>query len=156
MSRPESVSSRMAVFRFEHHELEDLVALLLAAGEPFVDGAGGEFAVDLQQVHFGVEILVIGDGVDVLALGQAGLERGADEVGIGDTGDFGRVLEGQEDAGARPLVDGHAEDFLAIEGDGAAGDDIAFMAGDDFREGGFAGTVRAHDGVDFTGSGPRG
>jgi hypothetical protein len=45
-SRPESVSSSTAIFGFEQVELQDLVALLLAAGEALVDAALAERGVD--------------------------------------------------------------------------------------------------------------
>ena len=140
-----------AVFRLEHHHLEDLVALLFAAGEAFVHRAGGEFPVHLEVVHLRVEVLVVGDRVDFLALRQARLEGGADEVGVGDAGNFGRILESEEDAGARALVDAHAQQVPAVHGDGAAGNDVAFVAGDHLRERRLAGAVRAHDGVDLAG-----
>jgi hypothetical protein len=44
-----------------------------------------------------------------------------------------------------------ASRLMAVHGDGAAGDDVAFVAGDHLREGRFAGAVRAHDGVDLAG-----
>ena len=44
MSRPESVSSSTASFGLLQRELEDLHALLLAAGEALVEVAGGELA----------------------------------------------------------------------------------------------------------------
>ena len=63
------------VFRLEHRHLEDFVALLLAAGEAFVDRARGEFAVHLEQVHLLVELLVVVGRLEFLALGQARLQR---------------------------------------------------------------------------------
>ena len=51
MSRPESVSSRIASFGIEHGHLEDLVALLFAAGKAFVDGPVEQALVDVQDVH---------------------------------------------------------------------------------------------------------
>ena len=60
------------VFGLQHHELEDLIALLFAAGEAFIDAAAGEAAVHLELVHAGVERFVELHGVDVLALRQAG------------------------------------------------------------------------------------
>jgi hypothetical protein len=62
-----------------------------------------------------------------------------------------RVLEGEKEAGAAALIDGHVEDVFAIEQDLAAGDFVVFVTAEDLAEGAFAGAVRAHDGVDFTG-----
>ena len=96
-------------------------------------------------------MFVEGDGVDVFAFREAGFEGGAEEVGIGDAGNLVGVLEGEEEAGAGAGVDGHVEDVLAVEGDGACGDFVFFVAGEDFGKGAFAGAVGSHDGVDFTG-----
>ena len=64
-----------------------------------------------------------------------------------DAGHLDRVLHGQEQAGAGPLVDGHREHVLAVEGDRAAGDGVLRVAGDRVGQGGLAGAVGAHDGV---------
>ena len=48
MSRPESVSSSTAICGLEHRHLQDLDALLLAAGEAVVEVAAGQLAVDLR------------------------------------------------------------------------------------------------------------
>ncbi|MEY9850744.1 hypothetical protein ABH923_000422 [Leifsonia sp. EB41] len=72
------------------------------------------------------------------------------EVGVGHTGDLDRVLHGEEQAGAGTGVDGHREDVLAVERDGAAGDRVLRVAGDRVGEGGLARAVGAHDGVDLT------
>ena len=140
-----------SVFGFQHHELEDLVAFFLATGEAFVDGTAGEGAIHFELVHAGVELLVEGDGVDVFAFGKAGFEGGAEKVCVGDAGDFVGVLEGEEKAGAGAGVNFKVEDVLAVEGDGACGDFVVAVAGEDFRQGAFAGAVGSHDGVHFTG-----
>ena len=95
-------------------------------------------------------MLVVFDGVEFLALGQTGLKRGADEVGNRHAGDFHRVLEGDKKPRAGALVGLlHFKKIQAIERDRAAGDLIVGVAGHDFGEGGFAGTVLAHDRVDL-------
>ena len=76
---------------------------------------------------------------------------GADEVGDTDAGDLARILEGEENAGAGTLVNGHFKNPFSLQGDGAAGDNISFVAGDDLGKGGFSGAVWPHDGVDFAG-----
>ena len=50
-----------------------------------------------------------------LALRHAGLDGGAEEVGDRDAGDFARVLEREEDAGARALIGFLREDRDAVE-----------------------------------------
>ncbi len=110
-----------AVFRVEHHHLEDLVAFFLTAGEAFVDCAGGKFSIHFQEIHFLVERFIVTDGVDVLAFREARLEGGADEVGIRDAGDFVRILKSEENSGAGTLVDRHFGDVLAIHSDFTCG-----------------------------------
>jgi hypothetical protein len=52
MSRPESVSSRIASFGSSTASLEDLVALLLATRESFVDAALQQPVVEVQHRQF--------------------------------------------------------------------------------------------------------
>ena len=106
--------------RAQQLELQDLVALLLAAGEALVDVALGERRVHLEALH---RLLLLLDPQPQLGgLAADGGGGGAQEVGDGDAGHLDGVLHRQEDAGAGPLVDGHLEDVLAVEGDGAGGD----------------------------------
>ena len=131
--------------RLEQLQLEDLVALLLAAGEALVEVALGEGGVDGQRVHGGLDLLD-----EVAQLGRLAADRGdrgAQEVGDRHAGDLDRVLHGQEQAGAGALVDGHGQHVLAVERDGAAGDHVLRVTRDRVGEGGLAGAVRAHDGV---------
>ena len=117
-----------SVFWLQHHELEDFVALLFAAGEAFIDAAASEAAVHFELVHAGVELFVELHGVDVLSLRQAGFEGGAEEVGVADAGYLVRVLEGEEEPSAAACIDGHVEDVFAIEQDLAASDFVVFVA----------------------------
>ena len=103
MSRPESVSSRIATLGFEQLELGDLVALLLAAGEALVDGALGERRVEVELLHGGVDVLDPGAQLRRLAV-DGGL-GGAQEVGHRDAGHLDGVLHRQEQPGAGALVD---------------------------------------------------
>ena len=50
--------------RLEHQHLQDLVALLLAAGEPFVDAARQEALVHLHELHLAAHELQEFVGVD--------------------------------------------------------------------------------------------
>jgi hypothetical protein len=109
-----------------------------------------ERAVNLEQVHFFVEPLVIGGGVQLLALAEASLQRGAEEIGDAHAGDFARVLEREEKAGAGALVGLQFEDRTAVEEHFAAGDRVIRVAGDGLGQRGFAGAVGAHDGMNLT------
>ena len=84
----------------------------------------------------------------VLALG---VERGLQEVGVVHAGDLDGVLEGHEDAFARPLVGIHLEEVLALEQHRAAGHFVFRMAGQRPRQGALAGAVGPHDGVHLAG-----
>ena len=138
-----------AVLRLEHHHLQDLVALLLTAGETFVDRTRGELAIHFEQIHLGVKVLVIGHRVDFLAFWQTRLQRRADEVGVGNSGHFRGILEGEKDPGARAFVDRHFADVLTVDRHRSARDHITFVTGDHLRQRRFAGSVGSHDGVDF-------
>ena len=136
--------------RLEQLELQDLVALLLAAGEALVDVALGEGRVHLQPRHR--LLLLLDPQAQLGGLAADGGGRGAQEVRDRDAGDLDGVLHRQEDAGAGALVDGHREDVLAVEGHGAAGDGVLRVAGDGVGQRRLAGAVRAHDRVGLAGA----
>src|SRR4029078_12899641 len=131
--------------------LEDLVALLLAAREALVDRAAEERLIHLQQLHLRLHELHELDGVDVrfVAVLADGVQRRLEEVAVADAGDLDRVLEGEEDAFAGALLGIEVEQILAVELDGAAGDLVAALAGEDVGERALAGAVRPHDRVHF-------
>ena len=139
--------------RLQHRHLEDLVALLLAAGKPDIDRA-------LQQVLADVEILELGahDAQELprvkfgfAAVATAGVERGAQEIHVVHAGDFDRVLEGEKEPLARPLVGRHRQEVAAEIGHRALADFIAFTAGEYGGQRRFARAVRPHDRVHFAG-----
>ena len=107
MSRPESVSSRIATSGSKQRELEDLVALALAAGEPLVQVALGERAVHAEAVHPLVEGEADLEHREVLDAGARG-DRLAQELDDRDARDRLWVLEGEEQPLAGPLVGGSA------------------------------------------------
>ena len=78
-----------------------------------------------------------------------GVQRRAQERHGGDTRDFHRILEREEYALGGTLIGRHLQQVFAVEQDLAAGNFVARLAGDDVRQGGFAGAVRPHDGVDL-------
>ena len=115
MSRPESVSSIRANFGSSIAICRISQRFFSPPEKPVVDRAGGEFPVDLQQVHLLVEFLVVGGRIEVGALAEAGLQRGADEVGDRHAGDLAWVLKGQEEPGAGAFIGLHGEHRLAVE-----------------------------------------
>ena len=110
--------------RLEQRHLEDLVALLLAAREPFVDRAAQHALVDVEQLRLLLDQL---HELHRVELGLAvvlplGVERRLEEVGVVHAGDLDRVLERHEHAFAGALVGIHVEQILALEEHLAAGD----------------------------------
>ncbi len=134
----------------EQLELQDLVALLLSAGEALVDAALGEGRVHLQPGHGLLLLLDPEPQLRGLAADSGGGR--AQEVRHADAGHLDRVLHGQEQPGAGALVDGHREDVLAVERHGAAGDLVLRVTGDGVGQGRLAGAVRPHDRVRLAGA----
>ena len=135
----------------QHRHLEDLVALLLAAGKPLVDGPLEQRVVHVQEPAPGAGELQELDGVELgLAPRLADfVERRPQEIEVGDAGDLDRVLEGEEDARGRPLLDRHRQQVAPVEDDAAGGDFVALPAGEDIGERALARAVRPHDRMDL-------
>ncbi len=151
-SRPESVSVEDAQPWLEHGHLEDLVALLLAAGEALVDAAVGELAVELYYLSLLAHELDKLAGVEwlqtlVLALG---IDGGLHEVGHRHAGYLDGILEGEEESLAGAVFGLHVQEVLAVEDGFALGNGVERVAGKDGAERGLARTVGAHDGMDLT------
>ena len=137
----------------EHRHLEDLVALLLASGEAFIDGTIEELLVQLDHLGLLLQELEEVDGSHLLfaTLGADGVQRRAKEVAVVDARDLDRVLEGEEDALAGTLFRLVVEEVLSLKQDLAAGDLVAVASREDVGERALAGAVAAHDGVHFAG-----
>ncbi len=135
--------------RFEHGHLENLVALLLAAGEAGVDGAIEQRLIHLHGGHFVANQIEEIHGVELrLAVSLAhGVERRLEEIHIADAGNLDRILEGEENAGLSALFGVELEQVLAVVSDGAARNLIKVAAGEDLGERALARAVGAHDGV---------
>ena len=132
---------------FEDRHLQDLVALLLAAGETLVEIALAERWIHLEAFH------PFHDRKPQLQYGEidalAGRERLAEEVDHRDAGDLLWVLERQEDAGLASNVGIPLGDVLTAELDRAAGDLVLGAAEQHAGQGGLARAVGAHEGVDL-------
>ena len=138
--------------RREHRHLQDLDALLLAAGEAVVQVAAGHLLRDLELLHRRGQLLAELGNLDRVVLAAVprladGVDRGAKEAGDGHAGHGVRVLEREEEAALRALVRPHLEDRLAVQEDVALGDLVGRMAHERVGERGLAGPVRAHDRV---------
>ena len=104
--------------RLEQAHLQDLVALLLAAGEALVHAtvqealvhaASGElFAHEVQELE-GVEL-------GLAAVPAQRIERSLQQVDVVDAGNLDRVLEPEEQALARALLGRHCEEVAAAIG----------------------------------------
>ena len=137
--------------RLQDRHLEDLAALLLAAGEALVQVAARELAVHAQQLHVLLERLAELLQVDrVLAARLAvGVDRRAQEVDDRDARDRGRVLERHEQAGAGALVRVRLGQVLALEEDLAVGDLVARVAHDGVARVDLPEPFGPHQGVDL-------
>ena len=147
MSRPESVSSRIARRRLQQRHLQDFVALLLAAGEAFVDAAVEEIGIHFEQLHLFAHEVVELERIE-LVLAALRLHRvvgESQELAVGDAGDLDRVLKTEEHAGTRTLLGLEFEQVLAFVEDRAAGHLVSGMAGKHLGEGALARAVRPHD-----------
>ena len=133
--------------RLEQFQLEDLVALLLAARKAFVDVALREGLVHAQVGHGRAHILDPAADRGGFAF-DSSLGR-AQEIGHGHTGNLDRVLHGQEQTGTGALINRHGEHFGTVQQNGSAFDLVLGVTGDRVREGRLARTVRAHDRVDL-------
>ena len=136
--------------RVEQLELDDLVALLLAAGEALVDVALREVAVHLHLVHGRVDLLRPGAQLRRLAV-ESRLRR-AQEVRHRDAGHLDRVLHREEEPGPGALVDAHRQHVDPVEGDLPVGDAVLRVARDRVGKGRLAGPVGAHDRVRLAGA----
>ena len=131
--------------------MQDLVPLLLAAGEADIQRPAQHLGIDLQLCR------LLAHEAQELRRGQLrfparlahGVGGGAQEGHGGDAWDLHRVLEGEEDAGGGALARVHGEQVLAVPGDRACRDLVVLLAGEHVSERGFAGAVRAHDGMDL-------
>ena len=133
---------------FHHRHLQDLVALLLAAGEALVEVALLEAVVHaeaLGPLHQREADLEHGEVGDALADGH----RLAQEVEDADAGDLLGVLEAEEDAPGGPLVGGEGGDVLAPEPDRAPGHPVGGVGEQRVGERRLARAVGAHEGVDL-------
>ena len=146
MSRPESSSSRIAIFGPQHGELERLVALLLATGEVDVEGTVQESLLEPDPLGLGAQ-----HRLEVGGVAPARRQRLGEDVDERHARHLDRVLHHEVEACGGAAPGGHRQHVLAVERDRAGDRVVAGLAHHDRRERALAGAVRAHDGVHLAG-----
>src|SRR5699024_7381751 len=132
-------------FWFEELELQDLCALLLATGEALIHITSSECGFHFQVVHGGAN--VFGPGANGWSFAVYSSLSSTQEVGHRNAWYFHRVLHGQEEACLCAFVDFHFQNVFAVEQDFTAGDGVGRVSCNGLSQCGFAGPVRAHEGV---------
>ena len=127
---------------FKHEHLQNFGLFLLAAGKAHVQITFGIALVHVQKGHGLFEPFL--EVPQAQAVAGLLLERAADERAQRYAGDLQRVLEGQENALFRALVDGELRDVLAVKNDRTAGYAVGRIAGDGIAQRRLAGAVGAH------------
>src|SRR5690606_22389455 len=114
----------------EQRHLEHFIALFLAARKAFVHRAIQELFAHADGLHFFLDALEKIHRVEFIEALMAahGVDRGTQEVGVGDAWNLDRILESQENAGPGALFDGHLEQILTQPLDRTAVDTIVFTA----------------------------
>ena len=131
----------------QHQHLQDFRLLLFAAGEADVQIALCVAFIHRQKRHRFLQLLLEVPQADAAA--ALLLQRRADKGAQRHARHFQRVLEGQENAFLRALIDGHRSNILAVKRDAPPRHLIGGVAGDGIAEGGFARAVRAKEDMGF-------
>ncbi len=133
--------------RLQQRHLQHLVTFLLAAREADIDGALQHVVLDLELLRLLAHQLEEFHGVHFrfaakLALRVIGCLQ---EGGRGNARDFHRILKGEENATASPLIGGEFQKIFTLIEDFARSHFIAVPPGQYVRERALAGAVRPHD-----------
>ena len=135
--------------RLEQFELEHFGALLLAAGEAHIQIAVSIALIHAQRFHLLGQLLTERKHFDGLA-GNGVLGR-AQEILQRDAGDLFGGLEREEHAQLCPHIGRLVGHILTLKNDLAAGNGITGVAHQGAHQGGFTGTVVAHQNMGLTG-----
>ena len=129
--------------------MQNLSLFLFAAAEAHVQIALSIFVVHLQQSHSLTQLLAEIPRLNAHAalLLQSSLQKAAEA----DAGNLQRILEGQEQTGLRTLVHRQLRDILAGKLNAAVGNSIFRITHERIAQGRFAGAVRSHQDMRFTG-----
>ena len=137
---------------FQHGHLKDFIALFLAPGKADIDGTFQHIRVDLQFPGAGAHDLEEIGGTHLFLAARLALSvhSRAQKGHVADTGNFDRILKGQEQARRRALFRFDVEQVHITQMRRALRDFVPVAARQHIRQGRFARPVRAHDGVDST------
>ena len=137
----------------QYGHLKNLVALLLSARKSVVHRSLQKTVVNLQQLHFVLhqEKKVSRIHRFFTAMGPERIQGCFQKIGVADTRDFNRILEGHEQPCARPLLWIHFEEVLASKPDLPAGHFVGLPTGQDLCQGALARPIGSHDGMHFAG-----
>ena len=134
--------------RLQHRHLEDLVALLLAAGKADIERALQHVLIDLQRLAAArTTRRNARRRARPRRVAALGVERGAQESHVVHAGNLDRVLEGEEQPLARPLVGRHREQIAPSSSDLALGHLVARRPASTAASVDLARAVRPHDRV---------
>ena len=138
--------------RLQQRHLQNLVALLLATGEAFIDAAAEKLRAHLEQLHLLAHEVVELERVQFV-LATLRLQRvvgHAQKLAVGHAGNLDRVLEREKHTGERPRFRSHPEQILPVELRRACRHRVGRVTCQHFGERALARAVGAHDGVHFT------
>ena len=131
--------------------LHHLVAFLLAAGESDIHRT-------LEHIHIHAQCArLLARDFQEFAAGQWSLaamlalriQRLAQELDVGNAGDFDRILEAEEQAGSSAFMRFEGQQIFAVEGHRSFGHFIAGPPGQHITERRFARAIGAHNRMDF-------
>ena len=136
----------------QQSHLQDFIALLLATRKTDIDAALQHFVIHRKRLHAFPRQLQELHGIQfALTLGAAnGIQRGTQESGIAHAGQFHRILKRQKHTRGSAFFRFHRQQILAVQQRSATRHLIAIAARQNIGKRGFAGPVRAHNGMHLT------
>src|SRR6266705_3552946 len=133
------------IFRLEHRQMQNLGALLFAAGKTFVDRTRSERTIHPEQLDLFVKLCVIIGGLEFFAFRQTRLHRGTKKVGDRHAWNFARILEGHEQAAPRPFIRLKFKEILSVHQHLASGHMIIGVTSQHFGQGALSSALASPD-----------
>src|SRR5690625_2674323 len=152
MSRPESVSSRIASFGSSRAIWKISLRFFSPPEKPSLTArfkSSGDKSITLSFSRTSLRNCIESSSSSPRALRCA--LSAAQEIRIVDPGNFDRVLERQEHAGGGALFRRQLQQVAPLERHRTVADLVALATGQYIAQGGFAGAIRPHDGVHLAG-----